>query len=57
MEAAASESISLFSFCLCVYNNMFYNIVHEQIYYFIQTIGYPKALFMPPSRHYATSHA
>ena len=44
MEAAASESISLFSFCLCVYNNMFYNIVHEQIYYFIQTIGYPKAL-------------
>ena len=46
MEAAASESISLFSFCLCVYNNMFYNIVHEQIYYFIQTIGYPKALFI-----------
>ena len=29
MEAAASESISLFSFCLCVYNNMFYNIVLE----------------------------
>lgn len=31
MEAAASESISLFSFCLCVYNNMFYNIVHGML--------------------------
>lgn len=35
MEAAASY-LSLFYSCVQIYNNMFYNIVHKQVYLFIQ---------------------
>lgn len=33
MEAAASN-LSLFYSCVQIYNNMFYNIVHEQVFLF-----------------------